>query len=200
MAKAENVINWWQRQADGVSAHDVICLDGTLYHAVPYDQMAYQVGCKRGYTKDAVSRLSAYPNDCVIGIECAHLDWDGTMTPATYNTLVQHTAKLVKQEGLGLDDIWLHSQIVGKDYKDCHRWFTTTKPSDWDKFLKDVDHVLHPPAPKPATNYKTYVIKSGDTLSALAIKFNTTVDILKKLNSIPDRDVIHIGEKIKYKA
>jgi N-acetylmuramoyl-L-alanine amidase len=128
MAKAENVINWWQRQADGVSAHDVICLDGTLYHAVPYDQMAYQVGCKRGYTKDAVSRLSAYPNDCVIGVECAHLDWDGTMTPATYNTLVQHTAKLVKQEKLGLDDIWLHSQIVGKDYKDCHRWFTTTKP------------------------------------------------------------------------
>jgi hypothetical protein len=144
MAKATNVIKWWQSQANGVSAHDVICLDGTVYHAVPYDAMAYQVGCPRGYTQAAVNRLSSYPNDCVVGIECAHLDDKGTMTPETYNSLVQLSAKLLQQFNLTINDLWLHSEIVGKDYKDCHRWFTTTKPEDWPKFKNDVAAVLNP--------------------------------------------------------
>lgn len=151
MAKATNVINYWQRQADGVSAHDVICLDGTVYHAVPYDDMAYQVGCPRGYTQAALQRLSSYPNDCVVGIECAHLDMTGKMTPETYSSLVQLAARLLKQFNLSVNDLWLHSEIVGKDYKDCHRWFTTTKPEDWVKFKQDVNAVLHPPV-KPAVS------------------------------------------------
>jgi N-acetylmuramoyl-L-alanine amidase CwlA len=143
-SKATNVIRYWQSQANGISAHDAIDLDGTVYHAVPYDQMAYQVGCKRGYTKAALQRLSSYPNDCVIGIECAHLDMKGTMTKETYNSLVQLAAKLLKSHKLTVNDLWLHSEIVGKDYKDCHRWFTTTKPSDWPKFKNDVNVLLNP--------------------------------------------------------
>jgi hypothetical protein len=145
MGKATNVIKYWQRRADGVSAHDCICLDGTVYHAVPYDQSCYQVGCARGYTKEAVSRLSSYPNDCVVGIECAHLDWDGKMTPETYKSLVELSARMLKEFNLTVNDLWLHSEIVGKDYKDCHRWFTTTKPSDWGKFKNDVNAILNPP-------------------------------------------------------
>jgi N-acetylmuramoyl-L-alanine amidase CwlA len=142
-SKATNVIRYWQSQANGVSAHDVIDLDGTVYHAVPYDSMAYQVGCPRGYTKTTVQRLSSYPNDCVIGIECAHTDMKGTMTKETYNSLVQLAAKLLKSHKLTVNDLWLHSEIVGKDYKDCHRWFTTTKPSDWPKLKNDVSKVLN---------------------------------------------------------
>ncbi|HZW83747.1 MAG TPA: N-acetylmuramoyl-L-alanine amidase [Candidatus Deferrimicrobium sp.] len=144
MARATNVIKWWQSQANGVSAHDVIDLDGTVYHAVHYDDMAYQVGCPRGYTKTALTRLSSYPNDCVVGIECAHIDNTGKMTPETYASLVQLSARLLKQFGLTVNDLWLHSEIVGKDYKDCHRWFTTTQPSDWPKFKNDVAAVLNP--------------------------------------------------------
>ena len=161
MAKAANVIKWWQGQANGISAHDVICLNGDLYHAVPYDAMTYQVGCPRGYTKEALKRLSSYPNDCVVGIECAHLDWDGKMTPETYDTLVKHTAKLVKKFGLGLDDIWLHSEIVGKDYKDCHRWFTTTKPSDWIKFKNEVKKLLSGVVKVVSVSKPTTVSKSN---------------------------------------
>jgi hypothetical protein len=115
-----------------------------VYHAVHYDDMAYQVGCPRGYTKAALTRLSSYPNDCVVGIECAHLDNTGKMTPETYASLVQLSARLLKQFGLTVNDLWLHSEIVGKDYKDCHRWFTTTQPSDWPKFKNDVAAVLNP--------------------------------------------------------
>lgn len=143
MAKAKNVIKYWEGQANGVNAHDVICLDGTIYHAVPYSMMAYQVGCPRGYTKDAVRKLSSYPNRNVVGIECAHKDMTGEMTEETYKALVEQSAYLLKKFNLSTDDLWLHSEIVGKDYKDCHRWFTTTKPSDWNKFKNDVAKLIN---------------------------------------------------------
>lgn len=142
MAKAKNVIKYWEGQANGVNAHDVICLDGTTYHAVPYSMMAYQVGCPRGYSKEAVRKLSSYPNRNVVGIECAHKDMTGKMTEETYKALVEQSAYLLKKFNLSTDDLWLHSEIVGRDYKDCHRWFTTTKPSDWNKLKKDVAELL----------------------------------------------------------
>jgi N-acetylmuramoyl-L-alanine amidase len=191
MAKAKNVINWWQGQHTGVSAHDVIDLNGDLYHAVHYDQMAYQVGCPRGYTKAALQRLSSYPNNCVVGVECAHLDWDGTMTKETYDTLVEWAVDKIKEFHLTVNDLWLHSEIVGKDYKDCHRWFTTTKPSDWQKFKDEVAEKLKP---KPIT----YVVQKGDTLWGIAKDHKTTVAAIKKLNNLKT-DVIQIGQVLKYK-
>ena len=41
-----------------------------------------------------------------------------------------------------------------------------------------------------------YVVQSGDTLSAIARRFNTTVELLKKINSIPN-DIIRPGQKLK---
>jgi peptidoglycan hydrolase-like protein with peptidoglycan-binding domain len=143
MAKAKNVIKYWEGQANGVNAHDVICLDGTIFHAVPYSMMAYQVGCPRGYSKEAVRKLSSYPNRNVVGIECAHKDMTGEMTEETYKALVEQSAYLLKKFNLSTDDLWLHSEIVGKDYKDCHRWFTTTKPSDWNKYKNDVAKLIN---------------------------------------------------------
>lgn len=42
---------------------------------------------------------------------------------------------------------------------------------------------------------KSYVVKSGDSLGALAEKFNTTIDALKKANKLKD-NVIHPGQKL----
>jgi N-acetylmuramoyl-L-alanine amidase CwlA len=145
-ATAENVINYWERKANGVSAHDLICLDGTVYHAVDYDQMTYQVGSPKGYTKEALERLSDYPNNCVVGIECAHLDMTGKMTNATYNSLVEHATNLLKKFNLTVDNLWLHSEIVGINYKDCHRFFSRN-PEEWSNFKKLVDAKLNPPKP-----------------------------------------------------
>ena len=40
----------------------------------------------------------------------------------------------------------------------------------------------------------TYTVKQGDTLSAIAVKFNTTVDEIMKLNTfIKNRHVIKVG-------
>ena len=53
-----------------------------------------------------------------------------------------------------------------------------------------------PTKPKSKTS-KDYIIKSGDTLSQIAKKNNTTVDKLASLNDIKDAQKIYVGTKIK---
>jgi LysM repeat protein len=53
------------------------------------------------------------------------------------------------------------------------------------------------PAPAPAPVPATYKIVSGDTLSAIAQKFNTTVQHLQTLNGITDANKIYIGQLLK---
>ena len=46
-------------------------------------------------------------------------------------------------------------------------------------------------------NGKTYVVKWGDTLSEIAVKYDTTVSKLVKLNNISNPDLIYAGETLK---
>jgi LysM repeat protein len=43
----------------------------------------------------------------------------------------------------------------------------------------------------------TYTVKWGDTLSAIAVRYNTTVNALVKLNNIADPDFIVVGQVLK---
>lgn len=51
------------------------------------------------------------------------------------------------------------------------------------------------------TEYKTgniiYTVKKGDTLSELALRFNTTVQEIAELNNIQNVNLIYIGEKLR---
>ena len=43
----------------------------------------------------------------------------------------------------------------------------------------------------------TYTVKAGDTLSAIAKKYNTTVDALVKKNNIKNKNLISVGQVLK---
>ena len=43
----------------------------------------------------------------------------------------------------------------------------------------------------------TYTVKSGDTLSAIAKKYNTSVDSLVSLNNIKNKNLIYVGQVLK---
>lgn len=51
--------------------------------------------------------------------------------------------------------------------------------------------------PKPATNDEVYTVKSGDTLSGIALKYNTTYQKLAKYNNIANPSIIYVGQKIR---
>lgn len=121
------------------SAQYIIDLNGLIIRCIPENEMSYNVGSKT-YTTDALNRLGNYPNNCTIGIECTHLDWNGVMTTETYNALVELCADLCKRYRLNpLTDLWLHKEVVG--WKDCHKWFVNN-PNEWIAFKQKVRYQI----------------------------------------------------------
>ena len=43
----------------------------------------------------------------------------------------------------------------------------------------------------------TYIVQSGDTLTSIAIKFDTTVQAIEQLNDLPNPNLIYVGEILK---
>lgn len=53
---------------------------------------------------------------------------------------------------------------------------------------------------KPSTDEEEYyIVKYGDTLWGISRRFNTTVERLVALNNIANRNLIHVGQKLKVK-
>lgn len=50
---------------------------------------------------------------------------------------------------------------------------------------------------KPTTSDIVYTVKSGDTLSEIALKYNTTYQKLAKYNNIANPSIIYVGQKIR---
>lgn len=63
---------------------------------------------------------------------------------------------------------------------------------DYDAVQKRVNEL----SAKPAKTI-TYTVKKGDTLSAIAKKYNTTVNAIAKKNGIKDVNMIRVGQKLK---
>ena len=57
------------------------------------------------------------------------------------------------------------------------------------------------PAGEPNYQMNVHVVRKGDTLDFIAIKYGTTIEALKKLNGLTDEQAgqLKTGQKIKYK-
>ena len=47
------------------------------------------------------------------------------------------------------------------------------------------------------SSYKTYTVKSGDTLSGIASKYGTTYQKLAQINGISNPNIIYAGQVLK---
>jgi N-acetylmuramoyl-L-alanine amidase len=132
------------------SAHYVIEIDGTIYHAVPDKEVAYHCGSSqhdpasgRIYTDWARAKLGRFaenpninsPNNCTIGIELCVIDADGNFSPETVAAAVELVAKLLKDKGLAIDSIGTHHLVAG--WKDCPLLWTR-HPERFDAFRQAV--------------------------------------------------------------
>lgn len=108
-------------------------------------------------------------------------------------------------------DLWQYSEsgtVPGYSGKlDLNR-LNGNKPLKWFTGDDKVTQVNKPVAKPKAKAVKTvdtkttqnvHTVKSGETLSKIASKNNTTVAKLQKLNNIKNKDLIYVGQKIKLK-
>ncbi|MDR2078971.1 MAG: peptidoglycan recognition protein family protein [Treponema sp.] len=157
MQRAVNTWGWFEtgcpRDKHYSSAHYIIDLDGTIYHAVPDNEVAYHCGSsqpdpKSGkiYTDWAREKFGIYadrpdsnsPNNCTIGIELCVIDNEGNFTQETLEAARKLVAKLLKENRLTVDDVGTHLKVVG--WKDCPRlWFN--RPELFEEFKKDVETI-----------------------------------------------------------
>lgn len=108
------------------SAHYIIGLEGEIIKIIPEDEVAYHSGNKR------VNRTS-------IGIENTHPDISGKLTNATYNSLVELLAYLMKKYNLNpLVDIIRHYDVT---YKNCPKYYVLNSPK-FEELKKDVKNKM----------------------------------------------------------
>lgn len=152
------------------SAHFIVGLKGEIIQCLPYDEMAYHVGSTEPYTKDALSRLSTYPNNCTIGIEMCHPDASGKPTLETLHATIELAAFLLKKYGLTYKDLWTHKEVVG--WKICHKYYVDN-PAEWANFKKYVNDEMNPVVKAPITNEggaKVTITKSQTDIGTAAVK------------------------------
>jgi LysM repeat protein len=70
------------------------------------------------------------------------------------------------------------------------------------QLLKAGTKLKIPPAPVPPDDgggmpTRTYTVRSGDTLSSIAVKFGTTVAAIASLNNIENINLIRVGQVLK---
>lgn len=128
-----------------VSAHYIVD-DHQVVQCLPEDEMGYHVGAT-SYKPSALQQLSSYPNDCTIGIEmCVNRDGDFNKT---YRNAVALAANICHRHGWGVDRLWRHYDVTGKD---CPRYFVDDATArqfgfvgaatGWEQFRKDVGSLL----------------------------------------------------------
>ena len=133
---AEQNRRYFEYRKEGIagygSTHYIVGLDGEVIHCIPDNEMAYHVGAKE-YTRYALEKYGTYPNNCTIGIETCHLDWQGHYSTKTLEALAGLISNLCDIYKLHpIHDVTTHHAITGKD---CPRFFVERpKAFDWFKY------------------------------------------------------------------
>lgn len=65
-----------------------------------------------------------------------------------------------------------------------------------DIFLSDNSTINSPSSSTPSVNTDYVIVKYGDTLSQIALQYNTSYQYLAKINNIRNPNLIYVGEKI----
>lgn len=109
--------------ATSVSSHFVVGLEGEIIQCIPTVERAY---------------ASNQRNFDTVSIECCHMDETGKFNESTYNSVVELCAWLCCKFNLQASDVIRHYDVTGKS---CPKYFVDN-PSEWDKFIQDVDDYI----------------------------------------------------------
>jgi N-acetylmuramoyl-L-alanine amidase CwlA len=159
--------NYFNRKPTANFAHASAHLnvdDTRLVECLPWKkgeaEMGYHVGASK-YMSGIQTKLgNSYPNAATIGLEIC-VNSDGDFSKA-YANAIKVTAMMLKEHGLGLDDMHRHYDVTGKLCPGFHtqdsyakKYLNTTASVAWAAFKQAVAEELNP-APAPQY-YKVYI-------------------------------------------
>ncbi|ALC92051.1 hypothetical protein AM500_21325 [Bacillus sp. FJAT-18017] len=163
---------------------------------VPLNEVAYQANEKPSKVKRLLASVPTYrggnANLNTIGVEMC-VEKDGTIHKDTVARTVKVVAELCKRFKLDPSaDIYRHYDITGKN---CPApW--VARPDLFEQFKKDVKVAS---TPKPTIKAVYHVVKKGETVSGIALKYKTTIQRIKVLNKLKNIDLIYPGQKLRVK-
>lgn len=133
--------NYFQNHPqDQVSAHYVVD-DINIIYCIPENEMAWHVGAKK-YTNLKYKLFgNENPNKLLIGIEmCVNKDGNWKKT---YQNTIKLVVDILKRYNWGIDKIYRHFDITGKDCPRMMTKFFISGEEAWTKFKKDVEEMVN---------------------------------------------------------
>lgn len=142
--------DFWESRKDGGSGYGgghYIVDDREVVQCVPDEEIAPHVGTSQGITRWAEEAMGAgrhkgysQTNYFTLGVELCHEDWEGAISPATWQNaveLVSHLCARYRRDPWR--DIVTHELVVG--WKKCPRWMAD-HPAELLRFQRDVGREL----------------------------------------------------------
>ena len=145
-------------------------------HGDNYLLLSFVLGVDRDALRDAngLWRLQTLPANQVLRIP---LEWEGK-----YNEHIVRVGDTLA--------------TVAKQYGSQPWRIIRDNNLFWDETLRPGILLKVRPAP-PRPTYVTHSVASGDTLGALATRYNTTVSAIQTANNLGRRTVIRIGQRLR---
>ena len=189
-----NDVKYLANPSDGrvVSVDFCVTRDGEIFQLSPdlRKNTMFHAGRKtkfKGLVNGAVNRGT-------IGIEIvqkADLSLSPLYPEAQVRAVAELCAHLCKEFGLSRSDVTTHAKIITDGSRSDPRQFPFTK----------FDGIFSSSLNGGGINPVTHTVVAGDTLFALANKFDTTIEEIKKLNGINEAsNLITVGQVLIVKT
>lgn len=191
-------------------------------------KFTYPIGCDYEYDSDDWSEKRHKPavkqnkasRTAIIEAFCDRLEEAGYYVSLYLNK--DYIANKVNYNELTQFDLWLAQWGTEKPYRECGMWQCSEGKGDYGTSginafdiniaYKEYAQIITgaglnhttksaatTPAPKPV-KFQTYYVRKGDTLSAIARRFGTTVQQIAADNNIKNVNLIYVAQALKIRC
>jgi GH25 family lysozyme M1 (1,4-beta-N-acetylmuramidase) len=184
-------------------------------------KFTYPIGCDYEYDSDSYSERQRVKQNkasrtAMIEAFCDRLEEAGYYVSLYLNK--DYIANKVNYNELTQFDLWLAQWGTEKPYRECGMWQNSSELKiagttfDSDIAYKDYEQIIRgvglnhttkaapaTPAPKPV-KFQTYYVRKGDTLTAIANRFGTTVQQIAADNNIKNVNLIYVAQPLKIRC
>lgn len=182
-------------------------------------KITFPIGCDYEYDSDSYSerqgvKQTKASRTAIIEAFCDRLEEAGYYVSLYLNK--DYIANKINYNELTQFDLWLAQWGSAKPYRDCGMWQDSSELNisgavfDSDIAYKDYAQIItgaglnhtkkeKPAAPKPV-KFQTYYVRRGDTLTAIARRFGTTVQQIAEDNNIRNVNLIYVSQPLKIRC